>query len=80
MMKPIVHGLEKQYAGRIDVVYIDTSEPGTQDVQSRLNFRGTPQFVFLDASGQAVGTPQFGVVEESALRSALDSLLMPNTP
>lgn len=80
MMKPIVHGLEKQYAGRIDFVYIDVSAPGTEDVQSRLNFRGTPQFVFLDATGTAAGTPQFGVVEERALRSALDSLLTSNIP
>lgn len=79
-MKPIVHGLEKQYAGRIDFLYIDTSDPGTQEVQSRLEFRGTPQFVFLDASGRAVAPPQFGVVEESALKATLDSLLASGTP
>lgn len=74
-MKPIVHGLEPHYAGRVDFIYIDVSEAGTQDVQSRLGFRGTPQFVFLDAKGQPAGKPEFGVVEESALRQKLQALV-----
>jgi thioredoxin-related protein len=73
-MKPIVHGLEKQYAGRIDFVYIDVSDPATQDLQSRLEFRGTPQFVFLDATGQPSGQAKYGVVAENELKAALDEL------
>lgn len=79
-MKPIVHGLEKQYAGRIDFIYIDVSDTATQDVQSRLEFRGTPQFVFLDATSQHSGQAKYGVVAETELKAALDDLLSAGTP
>jgi hypothetical protein len=74
-MKPIVHGLEPQYSGRIDFVYLDTSDSRTTDARRRFQFTGTPQFVLVDRQGNQVGPPMHGVVTEAQLRAALDHLV-----
>ena len=74
-MMPIVHGLQKKYAGRIDFVYLDAGEERTAPARQRFAFTGTPQFVFLDASGRPVGPTLWGVLPEAELVAALDALL-----
>jgi thioredoxin-like negative regulator of GroEL len=73
---PIVHGLERQFKGRIDFLYIHVGEPRTNDVKTKLGFRGTPQIVLLRADGTKV-REFVGVVEEAVLRKALDELVAP---
>lgn len=74
-MMPIVHGLQQRYAGKIDFVYLDASEDRTAPARQRFGFRGTPQFVFIDASGRPVGPGFAGVLPEADLVAALDALL-----
>lgn len=70
-----MHGLQKKYAGRIDFVYLDASEERTADARHRFAFKGTPQFVFIDATGRPVGPSLLGVVPKADLVAALDALL-----
>ncbi len=70
----MVHGLQRRYAGRIDFIYLDVSDEATAAARDRYEFVGTPQIVFVDAAGRAVGKPLFGMVAEPVLTSALDAL------
>lgn len=70
---PIVHGLEEQFAGRIDFLYLDVSAPRTSEVKARLGFRSTPHIVLVRADGTKV-REFIGVFEERELRAALDQL------
>jgi hypothetical protein len=74
-MIPMVHGLEKRYAGRIDFVYLNSEDENTTAARDKYEFVGTPQFVLLDANGRQVGKQLFGLLDETVLVAALDSLL-----
>lgn len=73
-MAPIVHGLEQQFSGRIDFLYLNVSQVDTRDAQTRYGFKATPHFIFLRADGTAVQDIQ-GVVPADSLLSALNRLL-----
>lgn len=53
-MLPVVHGAETALAGRVTFLYIDVSEERTKAVQEKLKFKGSPQFVILDADGRVL--------------------------
>ena len=74
-MIPMVHGLEKRYAGRIDFVYLNSEDEDTAAARDKYEFVGTPQFVLVDAKGGQVGKQLYGLLEERVLIAALDSLL-----
>ena len=76
-MIPMVHGLEKRYAGKIDFVYLNSEDETTAAARDKYEFVGTPQFVLLDKNGRQVGKQLFGLLEEAKLVAALDSLLEP---
>lgn len=50
----MVHGLEAQFAGKVEFYYLDADDPATRTFQQQLGFQYQPYFVFLDASGQPV--------------------------
>ena len=79
-MIPMVHGLQKRYAGKIDFIYLNAEDEGTAAARDRYEFVGTPQFVLLDASGRQVGKQVFGMIDEAVLIAALDTLLEPRGP
>jgi thioredoxin-like negative regulator of GroEL len=66
-MAPIVHGLEKQYRGRIDFLYLNVEDPRTTAAKARLDYEATPHFFTLTADGRLVekwqGVAEAGVVE-----------------
>lgn len=70
---PIVHGLEKQFKGRVDFLYLHVGEPRTSDAKARLGFKSRPHIVLLRADGTKV-SEFIGGVEGAALRRALDAL------
>jgi thioredoxin-like negative regulator of GroEL len=74
-MMPMVHGLEKRYAGKVDFVYLNAEDDRTADVRQRFDFKGTPLFVFVDAAGTPVGKPRYGLVPEQELTASLDALV-----
>lgn len=69
-MAPIVHGLEQQYAGRVDFLYLDVQDGRTATAKARLGFEATPHFFLLDADGRVLRTWQ-GVTPADTLESSL---------
>lgn len=74
-MKPIVHGLEKQYEQRLDVLYFDISDKTYDAVKPRLRFRSTPHFILLRRDGSRFQEWTGVVVPEADLRNTIDALL-----
>ena len=50
-MAPIVHGLEAEYFGAIDFVYLDIDDKANYEKLKELGFRYQPQFVLLYGEG-----------------------------
>ena len=73
-MAPVVHGLEGQYQGRVDFLYLNIADARNAAVKRTLDFTSTPHFFFLSAAGSTVRVMQ-GVVPADSVRRALDALL-----
>ena len=78
-MKPIVHGLEQKYTGRVDFVYLHTGEARTADARKRLGFTSTPQIVLLNRDGTKL-REWTGLVSEADLAAGLDELVAASRP
>ena len=76
-MAPVVHGLETKYKGRVQFLYLDTSDTRTVDARQKLGFGATPHFFFLRADGSEQADFQ-GVVSEDSVTRSLDRLLSPS--
>ncbi len=74
-MAPIVHGLEEQYRGRIDFLYLDIADERNAQAKLRLGFRATPHFFLLTADGRPLESWQ-GIVETSMLDAGLRRALI----
>ena len=72
-MKPIVHGLEAEYWGRIDFVYLDREDPGNAAIVEQFGVVYQPVFVLLTAEGAEVQR-WFGGTEDT-FRETLDAYL-----
>jgi thioredoxin-like negative regulator of GroEL len=73
-MAPVVHGLEIEYWGKVNFVYLDIDSASVEPFEQQLGFRGQPHFLLLDGEGNIV-EQFFGRVPEDTLRTSLDSLL-----
>ena len=72
-MAPVVHGLAKQYEGRVDFLYLYVADPTNQAALDRLGFVATPHFFLLKADGTPVAQMR-GVVPRDSLARSLDRL------
>lgn len=70
----MVHGLESEYWGRVDFLYIDREDGANQSVTQRFGITSQPVLIVLDADGNEVRR-MFGMVSEADLRAALDGVL-----
>ncbi len=75
-MVPVVHGLEAKYAGQMDFIYLDIDDPGNADAKEQLGFRVQPQFILLDADGNAV-QEWFGLVDTEEFEASFALVLEP---
>lgn len=75
-MKPVVHGLEDRYAGRIDFVYLDIDDDGTAPLKAQLGFSGQPHFFLVDPQGTTVQSWR-GRTGEAEFVAAFESILGP---
>lgn len=73
-MKPIVHGLEAKYGGRIQFNYLDIDDPNTGDLKHALGYRVQPHIFLLDGSGN-VANQWLGFVSEEEFVSAFEQAL-----
>jgi thiol-disulfide isomerase/thioredoxin len=51
-MAPIVHGLETEYFGEINFVYLDIDDPENAKFLDQLGFRYQPHFFLIDGEGK----------------------------
>ncbi len=49
-----MHGLEAEYYGRINFVYLDIDDPANETFKEQFDFRYQPQMVLLDGNGQVM--------------------------
>lgn len=75
-MAPIVHGLEYEYYGRMNFVYLDIDDPANDNFESQLGFRYQPQMFLLDGNGNIL-QEWIGPVAEADLRAAFEANLTP---
>ena len=73
-MAPVVHGLEQEYQGRVDFLYLNVAVARNADAKRDYGFTSTPHFFLLRADGSTV-TDMQGLLQIDSLRSALDALL-----
>jgi thiol-disulfide isomerase/thioredoxin len=78
-MAPVVHGLAKEYDGRVDFLYLDISDPRNTAAKEQLGFIATPHFFFLRANGSKVAAIK-GIVPRDSMVAALNALLTDATP
>lgn len=73
-MLPIVHGLEADYWGEIDFVYLDHLDPINEAMLTRYQFTWRPLFIFVDAEGNEIER-WFGFVPAEDFRQSFDAYL-----
>lgn len=73
-MAPVVHGLEQEFAGRVDFIYLNIADPRNADAKQRYGFVSTPHFFFLRADGSPTGTSIQGIVPRDSLLHGLGLL------
>jgi hypothetical protein len=73
-MKPIVHGLEAKYQGRMVFTYLDIDDPATQALKTRLGYRVQPHYFLLDGQGHVLRR-WLGPVAETDFVKAFESAL-----
>jgi thioredoxin-related protein len=67
-MAPIVNGLETQYEGTVDFVYLNVADPAIRPVMEAYGFRSTPHFFLRAADGTVVWSQQGTVTEQEFVR------------
>lgn len=69
-----MHGLEAEYWGRIDFVYLDREAAPNAAVVERFGITYQPVFILTDAEGNEVDR-WFGALSPEDFREKLDSFL-----
>lgn len=73
-MAPIVHGLEVEYAGQINFVYLDMSDSRNEAFLKQLGFRYQPHFMLIDGEGNII-QQWLGPVTAQAFRDSFSSVI-----
>lgn len=72
-MASVVHGLEAEYYGRINFVFLDIDDARNAPFKSQFGFRYQPEFYLLDGQGNVI-RKWVGSVTADAFRAAFDQL------
>jgi thiol-disulfide isomerase/thioredoxin len=73
-MAPIVKGVQDEYAGRVNFVFLDIDNPATEGLKHQLHFQTEPEFILLDGQGKVL-KEWVGYVTVEQFRQAIDSSL-----
>lgn len=68
-----MHGLEAEYWGKVDFVYLDREKPANREVVQQFGVTYQPVFVFLAPDGTIV--QRWTVPDPDDLRATMDSYL-----
>lgn len=74
MMAPIINELQKEYAGRASIIFIDVWEHREQ--ARRFRIRGIPTQIFYDKAGNEVGR-HMGFLDKKSIVAAFEKLGVP---
>lgn len=74
MMAPIIAELQKEYAGRASIIFIDVWEHREQ--AQRFGIRGIPTQVFFDKQGKEIKR-HFGFLDKKSIVAIFDELEVP---
>ena len=69
-LKPIVDGIETEYAGRLRVIRLNIQDPVGKTLGQALGFRFTPTFIFFGGDGQE-SWRSIGAIDSQQVRDAL---------
>jgi thioredoxin 1 len=72
MMVPVLDAMEKQYQGKVAVVFIDVRE--TPEQATKFGIRAIPTQIFFDKTGKEVYRHE-GFLDEKPFSEMLDKLL-----
>ena len=70
-MKPIVDGIEQDYAGRLLVIRLNIQEEVGRELAPLFGFEFTPTFIFFDAQGTELWR-SVGDLDLERLRQSLE--------
>lgn len=65
--KPIVDGLQQQYANRVRIVRVDMLTSAGRELGARYDFQVTPHFVGFDMRGNVVWTQRVRIPDNALL-------------
>jgi len=65
-----VHGLEAEWGGQVNFVYLDIDDPATESFKRQLGYRVQPHMFLLDGEGRVL-EQWLGYVEGETLEAAL---------
>ena len=68
-----MHGLEDEYAAKIDFVYLDIDDPTSEPAKRQLGYRVQPDLYLIDANGNIVQR-WIGFVEAKEIEQALSQV------
>jgi len=71
--EPIVNGLEKEWAGQVQVVQIDIQDRSNRALIERVDARFTPTFILFDAGGQEAWR-SVGAIDPGQVRRQVEAL------
>jgi thioredoxin 1 len=74
MMAPIIAELQKEYAGRASIIFIDVWERPKQS--KRFGIRGIPTQIFYDKEGKEVGR-HVGYLDKKSIVATFEKLGVP---
>jgi thiol-disulfide isomerase/thioredoxin len=74
-MAPLVQGLQREYVGKVNFVYLDIDDPANKSFKRQLRFTREPHFFLVDAQGKVL-RQWVGYVSLAQLRLALDAALI----
>jgi hypothetical protein len=72
--KPIVDGLERELAGKADVIRLNVFSSIGRQAAAHFGVRGMPTLIVVDGQGQVMLT-QLGLVRPSAVHDQIELLL-----
>jgi len=70
-MAPIVHGLEVEYFGSVNFVYLDIDDPANDNFKKELGYKYQPHFFLVDGEGNII-QQWLGPVSADDFRAAFD--------
>ena len=66
-----MHGLEAEWGGEVDFVYLDIDDPATEPFKRQLGYRVQPHMFLVDGDGLVL-QQWLGFVDAATLEAALE--------